>query len=105
DAARVEERHEVGAYGEVAAVLRATRVDGVVKDDHLPGGRGGCEVVIEEGVLRAAGLRARVAVEHHEVCVPLVERVVVLAAGGVVRGGVGRLRSACAARWRDVRIA
>ena len=105
DAVRVEERDEVRADGQVAAVLGAARIDGVVEHDDLPGCRGRREVVIQEDVLRASGLGDRIAVQDDDVGIARVERIVVLAAGGVVRRGVEGVAPRRAARRLDVVIA
>ena len=69
----------------------AARVDGVVEDDELPWRRRRGEVVVEESVLRAPGRGALVRVEHHDMCIADVERIVVLVRRGVVGGRVERI--------------
>ena len=81
----VEERDEVGANGQVAPVDGAARIDAVVEGDEFPQRGAGREVVVQEGVLRAARTGALVAVDHREVRVAGVEGVVVRHTGRVVR--------------------
>jgi hypothetical protein len=86
---RVEERNQIGAEARVAAVL-AARIDGAMEGDELPRRRGPAELPIEEGVLRAAGTEAApvLAVEDHDQRIPVLEGVVALVSGRVVRGRV-----------------
>ena len=101
----VEERYQVGPDGQAAAVHGAARVDGVVEDDELPRRRARREVVLEEHVLRATRRRALVRVDHHDVCIADVERVVVLAPVGVVGGRVEGVPPGLAGGGRKVVVA